>query len=201
MDEFLEILLCHIFFQRWHSWRIFAWKQSWMVSHLKHMRPMQLFPKVLSFVLLCFWFFVNDLPWTIFISLMNINSDDTTVYGYTSKNQEDWCLIDDLFFEQVLTVQCWNNCFVTFSASKIKVVSFHYHWSDPMVYPVILSSYILNGSPGFEHLLGLMFTTYPQSIARWENGQKIISLQEISESKLYLYKSLTKNGVLQRYLG
>lgn len=45
-------------------------------------------------------------PQNIFKSFVNVYTDDTTIYGHTSKNQNDQSLTSDLTSDLALTVQC-----------------------------------------------------------------------------------------------
>lgn len=57
-----------------------------MTTLLKTMRSIQAIIKAFFSVLPYFWNYINSLTKKIFRSLVNVDTDDTSVYGYTSKN-------------------------------------------------------------------------------------------------------------------
>ena len=86
-----------------------------------------------------FLLFINDLPNHIIKSLVSVYADDTTLYGRTSKIQDEESLATDLSSD-LENIQNWGKeWLVTFNASKTKLLSFHHHRKPPDLSSVTMS--------------------------------------------------------------
>ena len=146
-----------------------------------------------------FLLFINDLPDHIIKSLVSVYADDTTLYGRTSKIQDEESLAADLSSD-LENIQNWGKeWLVTFNASKTKLLSFHHHRNPPNLSPVEMSETTLSESSCFDRLLGLKITPdlkwneYIREVAKVAGkmvGSLLRSRKYLSpESILYLYKS------------
>lgn len=95
--------------------------------------------------------YINDLLKNILGSFVTIYTDDTRVYGYTSKSLDVWSRVVDLSSDLIHT----DHWFVGFNTSRTKVVTFNYHRADPEFSPVLGTH---NEFPCLEHLLELKLT-------------------------------------------
>ena len=146
-----------------------------------------------------FLLFINDLPNHIIRSLVSVYADDTTLYGRTSKDQNDESLASDLSSDLDIIQKWGKEWLVTFNASKTKLLSFHHHRNPPVLNSVEMSDTILSESPCFDRLLGLKITPdlkwndYIGEVAKTA-GMMVGSLSRSRKylspaSILYLYKS------------
>ena len=146
-----------------------------------------------------FLLFINDLPKHIINSLVDIYADDTTLYRCTSTDVDDVKAASDLSSDLEQIVQWGKDWFVTFNASKTKLVTFHHKKNDPSFNPVHMDSSFLEEAPCLERLLGLKLTpdlkwnSYIQSVAM-ETGRMVGSFFRSKKyltlsAILYLYKT------------
>ena len=146
-----------------------------------------------------FLLFINDLPKHIINSLVDIYADDTTLYRCTSTDVDDVKAASDLSSDLEQIVQWGKDWFVTFNASKTKLVTFHHKKNDPSFNLVHMDSSFLEEAPCLERLLGLKLTpdlkwnSYILSVAM-ETGKMVGSFFRSKKyltpaAILYLYKS------------
>ncbi|MEL7340328.1 MAG: reverse transcriptase family protein, partial [Bacteroidota bacterium] len=84
-----------------------------------------------------FLLFINDLPKHIINSLVDIYADDTTLYRCTSTDVDDVKAASDLSSDLEQIVQWGKDWFVTFNASKTKLVTFHYKIERGVIFLVM----------------------------------------------------------------
>ena len=146
-----------------------------------------------------FLLFINDLPNHIINSLVDIYADDTTLYRCTSSDVDDPTASADLSSDLEQVVQWGKDWFVTFNASKTKLVTFHHKKGNPTFHPVQMDNSILEEASCLERLLGLKLTSdlkwnsYILSVAK-EAGKMVGSFFRSKKyltpaAILYLYKS------------
>ena len=146
-----------------------------------------------------FLLFINDLPNHILNSLVNIYADDTSLYRCTSSDVDDHTAAADLSSDLEQVVQWGKDWFVTFNASKTKLVTFHHKKGSPSFCPIQMDNSVLEEAPCFERFLGLKLTpdlkwnSYILSVAK-EAGKMVGSFFRTRKyltpaAILYLYKS------------
>ena len=146
-----------------------------------------------------FLLFINDLPADVLKSFINIFADDTTIYGFTSKDLNHQDLADNISGDLSGVVQWGKRWLVSFNAQKTKLVSFNRRRNAPDLPPVSMDGVDLDESSCLDKLLGLKFSSdlkwnaYIASIAKDAArmvGSFYRSRKYLTPSALlYLYKS------------
>jgi len=146
-----------------------------------------------------FLLFINYLPDKVLRSIINILANETTIYGFISKDLNHQGLAYNLTEDMSGIVKWGKRWLVSFNALKTKLVSFGRHRVAPDLPPVSMDGVDLEESPCLGKLLWLKFSSdlkvnaYVACVAK-EASRMVVSFYRSRKyltpyALLYLYKS------------
>ena len=106
-----------------------------------------------------FLLFINDLPDNVLRSFISIFAEDTTIYGFTSKDLNHQHLANNLSEDLSRIVQWGKRWLISFNALKTKLVSFKRHQNAPDLPSISMDGVDLQESSCQDKLLGLKFAS------------------------------------------